>query len=619
MNRKTLINDSNEVSRKLNSLRSGRKECLSLIQSSSYKNNTPSSSSYQRSSPYTRKRCQQENLPIRDQKRRKSLDLMAASLSSSMYTSPTTLSSTSSSSSSTSSLSSYTRSTIPIITPDLVEQLSREIIYSVFHAAAAISTNAEEYTYNVSNMLLQYMNDVSPSSEACSTSSSAYHRATNSSANSTASSAAGSHHHSGLTGSSRPVTQTRERKSYTTHNGRSAPMRSLSPAHPSAVMSGMDDLLRPERFDRIMHMPPPAQYIQEQHSWNPEDRSLNIFVKDEDKFTFHRHPVAQSTDCIRGKIGYSRGFHVWQIEWPERQRGTHAVVGVATKTAPLHATGYTALIGTTNESYGWDITRRECHHDSKNTMTWRYPFSNSRDVYHVPDKFYCILDMDEGYMAFATDEEYLGVAFRNLKGKTLYPIVAAVWGHCEISMRYLGSLERELISFDSPPSTSRRLPMRSSLSHHRRPSPPRPLFHSPAYKPPPRTRYPSNSPAALRAADAQSPVLPFSPFSDLAKIFSFYDLQAGGASSSSSSYSLFEPPAEWQKFDDECSNESPRRDPSFDGSIVLDETPCASSYQSLYLPAPPSVRAPSELFGPPLTPGDSQMQADGSELGTSIL
>uniref|UniRef100_A0A1I7TSE0 B30.2/SPRY domain-containing protein n=1 Tax=Caenorhabditis tropicalis TaxID=1561998 RepID=A0A1I7TSE0_9PELO len=455
---------------------------------------------------------------------------------------------------------------------------------------------------------------VSPSSEACSTSSSTYQRTANSSANST-SSAAGSHASSA---SSRPVALTRERKSYAAAAGRSAPMRSLSPAHPSAVMSGMDDLLRPERFDRIMHMPPPAQYIQEQHSWNPEDRSLNIFVKDEDKFTFHRHPVAQSTDCIRGKIGYSRGFHVWQIEWPERQRGTHAVVGVATRTAPLHAPGYTALIGTTNESYGWDITRRECHHDSKNTMTWRYPFNNSRDVYHVPDKFYCILDMDEGYMAFATDDEYLGVAFRNLKGKTLYPIVAAVWGHCEISMRYLGSLERELISFDSPPTTPRRLPLRPPLPHRsRRPSPPRPLFHSPVYKPPPRSRHPSDSPAALMAAAAQSPVLPFSPFSDLAKIFSFYDLQAGGASSSSSSYSLFEPPAEWHKFEEENHRDSPKRNPSNDASILLDETPCAPSPPSLYLPAPPSVKAPNDLFGPPLTPGDSKIDTD--DLGTSFL
>ena len=59
-------------------------------------------------------------------------------------------------------------------------------------------------------------------------------------------------------------------------------------------------------------------------------RSYNIFVKEDDKLTFHRHPVAQSTDCIRSKIGYERGLHVFEITWSTRQRGTHAVVGVST-------------------------------------------------------------------------------------------------------------------------------------------------------------------------------------------------------------------------------------------------------------------------------------------------
>ena len=59
-------------------------------------------------------------------------------------------------------------------------------------------------------------------------------------------------------------------------------------------------------------------------------RSYNIFVKEDDKLTFHRHPVAQSTDCIRGRVGYERGLHLFEITWPTRQRGTHAVVGVST-------------------------------------------------------------------------------------------------------------------------------------------------------------------------------------------------------------------------------------------------------------------------------------------------
>ena len=53
-------------------------------------------------------------------------------------------------------------------------------------------------------------------------------------------------------------------------------------------------------------------------------------MKEDDKLTFHRHPVAQSTDCIRSKIGYERGLHVFEITWSTRQRGTHAVVGVST-------------------------------------------------------------------------------------------------------------------------------------------------------------------------------------------------------------------------------------------------------------------------------------------------
>ena len=52
-----------------------------------------------------------------------------------------------------------------------------------------------------------------------------------------------------------------------------------------------------------------------------------------------RHPVAQSTDGIRSKTSYSSGLHVFEIHWQNRQRGTHAVVGVATKDAPIHSPG----------------------------------------------------------------------------------------------------------------------------------------------------------------------------------------------------------------------------------------------------------------------------------------
>ncbi|KAG9333178.1 hypothetical protein JZ751_013385 [Albula glossodonta] len=211
------------------------------------------------------------------------------------------------------------------------------------------------------------------------------------------------------------------------------------------------DFCKPARLDLLLDMPAAALEQQLRHAWNSEDRSLNIFVKEDDKLTFHRHPVAQSTDCIRGRTGYTRGLHVWCVHWPVRQRGTHAVVGVATADAPLHSVGYTSLVGSNAESWGWDLGRNKLYHNSKNqpsTACPTYPaFLEPDESFVLPDALVVVLDMDEGTLSFIVDGQYLGVAFRGLKGKKLYPIVSAVWGHCEITMRYINGLDRKCSAF----------------------------------------------------------------------------------------------------------------------------------------------------------------------------
>lgn len=105
-------------------------------------------------------------------------------------------------------------------------------------------------------------------------------------------------------------------------------------------VSEHDDLKLPARLDVLLDTPAAALSVQLEHAWNSADRSLNVFVKEDDPFTFHRHPVAQSTDSIRTKQGYTRGVHVFEVVWSRRQRGTHAVIGVGTQKAPLHCVGY---------------------------------------------------------------------------------------------------------------------------------------------------------------------------------------------------------------------------------------------------------------------------------------
>ena len=198
----------------------------------------------------------------------------------------------------------------------------------------------------------------------------------------------------------------------------------------------------PARLDLLLDMPRAGRETQVRHSWNTEDRSLNIYVKDEDPLTFHRHPVAQSTDCIRSKVGYEAGLHVFEVTWPVQQRGTHAVVGVGTLEAPLHSVGYQSLIGNNDQTWGWDLGRNKAYHDSNHKPGLTYPQGLGPDeTFQVPDKFYLVLDMDEGTMSFIVDGHYLGVAHRGLRGHKVYVVISAVWGHCEISMKYVNGLE----------------------------------------------------------------------------------------------------------------------------------------------------------------------------------
>ena len=122
------------------------------------------------------------------------------------------------------------------------------------------------------------------------------------------------------------------------------------------------------------------------------------------------------------------------------------------------------MIGNNEHSWGWDLGRNKVYHDSKNQTGETYPKTLSSDeTFVVPDKFlrkFCktaqvlnffihrnsfsvVIDMDEGTLSFVVEGQFLGVAHRGLKGKKVYPIVSAVWGHCEITLKYLGGLDRK--------------------------------------------------------------------------------------------------------------------------------------------------------------------------------
>ena len=151
-----------------------------------------------------------------------------------------------------------------------------------------------------------------------------------------------------------PTRRTTRRRT-AAETGRSRATTTTSSTPPSPGHLGLSAV--PRKISILMESPPVSRELAEEHTWSSTDKSFNIVIKDGDSMVMRRHPIAQSTDCIRGKTGYSSGVHMFEVTWPVRQRGTHAVLGVATKDAPLHATGYQSLVGNSDQSWGWDLGR----------------------------------------------------------------------------------------------------------------------------------------------------------------------------------------------------------------------------------------------------------------------
>lgn len=90
-----------------------------------------------------------------------------------------------------------------------------------------------------------------------------------------------------------------------------------------------------------------------------------------------RNCQAQSSDGLRAKSGFSRGRHYWTVCWLGPNYGSVAVVGVATKDAPLQGNGYFALLGSNQDSWGWNIPGKVLTHDKE---TVEYPSNNELQV-----------------------------------------------------------------------------------------------------------------------------------------------------------------------------------------------------------------------------------------------
>lgn len=90
--------------------------------------------------------------------------------------------------------------------------------------------------------------------------------------------------------------------------------------------------------------------------WNPEDRPLNVFVKDDDRA--HLPPAPgwrRARMASAARWATLRGLHALADPLACTAAGHARGGGRGHSTGPLHSVGYTALVGSDAESWGWDL------------------------------------------------------------------------------------------------------------------------------------------------------------------------------------------------------------------------------------------------------------------------
>lgn len=126
------------------------------------------------------------------------------------------------------------------------------------------------------------------------------------------------------------------------------------------------------RLDQLLDMPARGWRCSLRHAWNPEDRSLNVFVKDDDRLTFHgtRWRRARMASAARWA---ARGVACTPGRSTGLRGGARTRWWAPPQPGPLPSVGYAALVGSGRKSWGWDLGRSRLYHDGKNRPGVAYP------------------------------------------------------------------------------------------------------------------------------------------------------------------------------------------------------------------------------------------------------
>ncbi|KAL5018598.1 hypothetical protein ScPMuIL_004320 [Solemya velum] len=152
--------------------------------------------------------------------------------------------------------------------------------------------------------------------------------------------------------------------------------------------------------------------------WDEKTKSLASFLREDSREVLFHIDYSCGTAAVRGNTPMKNDQYYWEVKMTTPVYGTDMMVGVGTGDIDLdhYRLTFCSLLGRDGDSWGLSYTGLTHHKGIKQ------PFSNKFGQGTIVGVH---LDMWHGTLAFYKNKKPLGIAYRGLQGKTLYPMVSS--------------------------------------------------------------------------------------------------------------------------------------------------------------------------------------------------
>lgn len=153
-------------------------------------------------------------------------------------------------------------------------------------------------------------------------------------------------------------------------------------------------------------------------AWDLESKSLTSELSiGRRQVTFHQR-YSSGTAAVRGETPMRDHQYYWEVKMISPVYGTDMMVGVGTANVELkkYRDTFFSLLGSDSQSWGLSYSGMIHHKGQKQNYAPKFGQGSIIGVH---------LDAWNGTLSFFNNRQFLGVAFKNLHGKTLYPMASS--------------------------------------------------------------------------------------------------------------------------------------------------------------------------------------------------